>query len=241
MTARLGILASGGGTTANYLATEITGGNVDGVKIACCISSRNSDEAAVVGKMGKFGIPVEVVRVKDFPNAPMCFGQRILEVLKEHDVTHVLQNGWLPHTPPNVVAAYEGRIFNQHTGPTPEFGGQHMIGPVVHDAVLRFRNKIQNHVGRPFSHSVVVAHRVIEKYDEGAVVKSAYVPIIAEDTPDKLQERALPLEWRVQLDLVRDIARDCVIEESHLWLVLSGEDNLLAQAKEEAIAAAKQH
>ena len=239
MSIRLGLLASGGGTTAKYLATEVCGPNIDGVEIGCAISSLTN--AGNVGKMREFEIPTYVVRLKDFPDDPMGFGERILEILHHHGVTHVLQCGWMPKTPDNVTSAFKGRIFNQHPGLTPEFGGEKMAGKTVHDAVLRFRDKVLDATGRTFSKTVVVAHRSISESDAGPIVQSGNVPVFAKAKVDDLQDLALPVEWRVMRGLVLDIRNDNVQEQQIPSLVLPGEGHLLAEAKAEAIAAAKKH
>ncbi len=238
---RLGILASGSASTANYVATLVAAGEVPGAKISCVVSSRSN-----VGAMDrmKYFCPVERVRTMDYPEYPedpLGFGQRIIDILEEHGVTDVMQLGWLPHTPPNVVARYAGHIYNQHPGPLPEFGGEKMAGKTVHDAVLRFRKKLLDAHGgvATMNHSVVVAHRVIDEKDAGPVVKYAYVDIDPKDTKDTLSDRALPYEWKLMLGLARDIAQDTVREVQSPRLVAPSLEQMLADAKQEAIDAAQ--
>ena len=176
-------------------------------QFACVIAS--TAQAGGIAKAKALGVPEQDVVVVDPQNFKRedtgavdrdAFGAALLRELRVRDVSIVLQNGWMPLTPESVIAEYPNRIFNQHPGPVPEFGGQGMFGKRVHAAILIFRRLTGTD---PWTE--VIAQRVAPKFDEGIVLKSRRVPIEPSDTVDDLQQRALPIEHEVQIELLRDV------------------------------------
>jgi len=227
---RLGTLISGGGTTMNEMIKAMQNGEVD-MELGCVLASNH--DAGGIKKARALGIPasdIAVVNPKDYRHFATAeerreaFGRRIIAVLADHGVTVVTQNGWLPVTPRNVVERYAGNIYNQHPGSPEDFG--QIYGRQVHAAVLHFRRLS----GRLID-TVAVAHRCIEGVDDGAVVKRVTVPVNEDDTVDALQQRVLPVEHRVQIDLLKAIATNSVYELPPRSDVFSDEAELLAEAK----------
>lgn len=236
MKERWASLISGSGTTMEAMAKAILSGEVQ-MEIACVISS--NPQAGGLEKARKLGLPekdILVINPHDFRGAEgkvvqERFGQVLLSALKDHGVTVVTQNGWLPLTPELVIAEYHQRLFNQHPGPVPEFGGKGMYGRRVHAAVLLYRRL----TGRDFW-TEVITQRVDKDYDQGAVVRGEWVEIRPSDTVEDLQQRALPVEHQVQIDLLKDIARGNIKEvTSRKVLVRPGEEHVLFLAKKTAI------
>jgi phosphoribosylglycinamide formyltransferase-1 len=159
------------------------------------------------------------------------FGQKIIDELKRREVTVVTQNGWLPLTPEIVIQEFEGNIFNQHPGPVPEFGGKGMYGRRVHAARLIFARMVKRDYW-----TLATGQRVHKDFDLGKVVKSARVEILPTDTVDDLQQRVLPIEHQVQIDLLKDFVNNQLTEVlSRESLVLPGEEDQLAIAKKMAV------
>lgn len=235
MRQRLAILISGGGTTMQEIVKACQSGEVP-MDIACIISS--TPTAGGIEKAKSLGIPDRDIIVID-PNDSRGsdkkidsenFGLKILEELRARGVTVVTQNGWMPLTPRNVIDEYSQTIFNQHPGPVPEFGGKGMYGRRVHAARLLFVRETKRDYW-----TEAIAQRVHANFDQGVVVKSARVDILPGDTVDKLQERVLPIEHRVQIELLKDVARGNVKEIlGRKLLVRPGEEKILFQAKKAA-------
>jgi phosphoribosylglycinamide formyltransferase-1 len=159
------------------------------------------------------------------------FGQKIVDELKQRNVTVVTQNGWLPLTPEIVIQEFEGRIFNQHPGPVPEFGGKGMYGRRVHAARLLFARMVKRDYW-----TLATGQRVHKDFDLGKVVKSAQVEILPTDTVDDLQQRVLPVEHQVQIEMLKDFVNNRLTEVSiRESLILPGEEDQLALAKKMAI------
>lgn len=181
----------------------VNSGEISNMEIACVISSKA--DVGGIGKAKVLGIPESDILTVD-PRHPQ-FGEKILEELRSRDVTVVTQNGWMPKTPENVIEAFRDKIFNQHPGPVPEFGGEGMFGRRVHAAVLLYRRWTNGTNWRSNEYwTEVIAQRVDKEFDKGAVIKRVRVIIKPEDTVEDLQARALPVEHSLQIALLKDLA-----------------------------------
>ncbi|MBI2598906.1 hypothetical protein HYW40_01690 [Candidatus Curtissbacteria bacterium] len=234
MKIKVASLISGGGTTMEAIGKACLSGEIP-FDLVCVISS--DPKAGGIGKAKNLGIAeadILVINPEDFRIDGKVdqekFGQAIMTELKKRKVDVVLQNGWMPLTPKNVIDEYQGAIFNQHPGPVPEFGGRGMYGQRVHAAVLEFRKM----TGRDFS-TEAICQRVDPDFDMGAVVKSAQIEIRDDDTAESLAARVLPIEHRVQVELLKDLASGNVHEVTRPPIVLAGEEKILEAAKQKAI------
>lgn len=233
---RLGIFLSGGGTTAEAIIKATLTGEVP-MKVACVVAS--TKKAGGIEKALQLGIPQKDIvilppgkyRGADGKVNEERYGLKILESLSERGVDVVTQNGWMVHTPENVVLAYEGRMFNQHPGPVPEFGGAGMYGMRVHEARRRFIRA----VGGRDSWTEAVAQWVHPFYDQGGVVRSMRVKVFPNDTAEDIQKRVLPEEHRNQIDMLKDFAAGRLHEVKRDSLILPGEEAILERVKREAI------
>lgn len=182
----------------------VKSGEISNMEIACVISSKA--DAGGIGKAKALGIPESDILTID-PRHPQ-FGEKILEELQGRDVTVVTQNGWMPKTPENVIEAFKDKIFNQHPGPVPEFGGEGMYGRRVHAAVLLYRRWTNGTDWRRNEYwTEVIAQRVDKDFDKGAVIKRVRVIVKPDDTVEDLQARALPVEHRLQISLLQDLVK----------------------------------
>jgi phosphoribosylglycinamide formyltransferase 1 len=237
MRERLATLISGGGTTMQEIIKACQSGRVP-MDVACVIASNS--QAGGIEKAKKLGIPEKNIIIVDPNNFREVggkinqekFGETILKELKLRGTTVVTQNGWLPLTPEPVINEYSGMIFNQHPGPVPEFGGKGMYGKRVHAARLLFVRQTK----RDFF-TEAIAQRVHKDFDQGKVVKSHQIEIKPGDTVEDLQQRVLPVEHQVQIELLEDVARGKVKELSarDRVLVRPEETHILHEAKNTAI------
>lgn len=229
---RLASFISGGGTTMQEIVKACQSGEIP-MDVACVISSTST--AGGIEKAHRLGIPDKDIIVID-PNEfkgndkkidQEGFGRRILKELKDRGVTVVTQNGWMPLTPELIIDAYPEMLFNQHPGPVPEFGGQGMYGRRVHAARLMFARATKRD---PWTEAI--AQRVHKNFDQGVVMKSAKVDIFPDDTVDDLQKRVLPVEHRVQIALLKDVAQGTIhAVPGREPLVQPGEEKTLFMAK----------
>jgi folate-dependent phosphoribosylglycinamide formyltransferase PurN len=80
--------------------------------------------------------------------------------------------------------ACDGRVVNIHPALLPKHGGQGMYGHYVHEAVIAAND--------PTSGATV--HFVTQRYDEGAIIAQAIVPVTVNDTAEALSERVFAAE-----------------------------------------------
>jgi phosphoribosylglycinamide formyltransferase 1 len=220
-------MISGGGTTMEAMLKEIQSGRLYKFTPALIIAS--SDDAGGIEKARAMGVSrdnIVVIHSRDFDSAK-AFGEALLLALRQHEIEVITQNGWMLKTPSNAIDAFLGKIFNQHPGPTPDFGGKGMFGRRVHCARLLFARM----TGRA-SWTEAVAQRVAYQYDEGAIVKSRIVGIHKGDTVEELQARVLPTEHEVQILMLEDFGNNNLKEITREHpLVLPEEEPVLAEAK----------
>jgi phosphoribosylglycinamide formyltransferase-1 len=176
---RLGVLVSGEGTSLQNLIDRIADGRLKGVRIAVVVSSRSA--AGAVDRARRAGLPVEVVRVKDWPDVER-FSDAVVAALERHGVELGVQAGWLCYwrLPPRWL----GRVINIHPALLPDFGGRGYYGRRVHEAVLA--------AGRTVSGATV--HWVDNEYDHGEIIARRTCPVRPGDTPRSLAERVQAIE-----------------------------------------------
>lgn len=193
---RLAVFASGGGTNFQAILDAVDRGSLPAEPV-CCLS--NTPEAGALERADRANVASVVVNPKDY-TSPSAFGRALLDVLEEHEATFVALAGYMIKVPPNVVAAYRGRMTNVHPALLPAFGGQGMYGMNVHQAVIEY--------GVHWSGATV--HLVDEEYDHGPVVLQEPVPVYAEDTPQTLADRIKEVEHRIYPEALRLFAEDRV-------------------------------
>ncbi len=203
---RLGIFASGGGSTGEVLFN----------RAAVVICNNSPRKAGVYDRVERYNQQTgSDLKCLWIPRAPhrvygpdgevlqseslLKYGEALLPVLKDHGVNFISLNGSSVPLPPNVVEEYEGRAANSHPAPLRYkrlgFGGRGLHGRAAHAAVLTFAQSID----RPFT-TEVTEHLVTNEYDTGPEVAFTEVPIDKEKhTPDTLQDDVKASEI-IQLD-----------------------------------------
>lgn len=174
------------------------------MRVAVCVSGAGSNLRALLGALGP-DAPAAVVLV--IASRPSAGGLEIarhagiptallgnpddpaewLPLLRDAGIDLVVLAGFLRQVPPAVVGAYRDRIINIHPALLPDHGGPGMYGLHVHRAVL----------GRGDRESGATVHLVTERYDEGPILGRARVPVLPDDTPERLQARVLEVEHRL--------------------------------------------
>jgi folate-dependent phosphoribosylglycinamide formyltransferase PurN len=134
-----------------------------------------------VEKTKNAGLPLEIVRKKDYPDVN-GFSKKIGDLLIEARVNLVIQAGWLClwKIPPEL----ENKVMNIHPALLPAFGGQGMWGHHVHEAVINAGCKV----------SGCTVHFCTNEYDKGPIVVQRTCPVKDDDTPDTLAARVFEQE-----------------------------------------------
>jgi formyltetrahydrofolate-dependent phosphoribosylglycinamide formyltransferase len=172
--ARIGVLASGGGSNLTALLAHLdtlANGPVVGVVLS------NKPGAGALDKAMARGIPAHVL-------GDPANGDSLLGVLETYGVTTIALAGYLKFVPETVTRAFRGRLVNVHPALLPAFGGHGMYGIRVHAAVLAAGARV----------SGVTVHFVDEHYDHGATIAQWPVPVAPDDSPESLAARVLRAE-----------------------------------------------
>ena len=180
MTARLGILLSGSGTTYANLVAAIRAGRLD-AEIAVVVSSRA--DAYGLERAKAFGHPCLVAKE----------AAAITAALREARAEWVAFCGWMRfYDPP---AELRGRVVNIHPSLLPAFGGKGMYSIHVHEAVLA--------AGATTTGCTV--HLVAGAYDSGPILAQSRVPVMAGDTAESLQHRVQEAERELYPRVIADL------------------------------------
>ncbi len=180
MTGRLvaAVFASGGGSNLQSLLNHQTDDTP--WRIGLVLSDRES--AGALDRAKAAGVPTVVVPTKG--REPDEVAAETQRVLKDHAVDVIFLAGYLKLVPPQVIAAFRGRIVNVHPALLPAFGGHGMYGMNVHRAVVASGARITG----------PTVHLVDEEYDRGRVLAQWPVPVISGDTPEDVAARVLAAE-----------------------------------------------
>ncbi|HJU83376.1 MAG TPA: phosphoribosylglycinamide formyltransferase [Holophagaceae bacterium] len=169
-----------------------TGGNALNLVKACragrvpakpVVAVASTAKAGGIEKLRAEGIPVVVVVRKDF-DSDEAFSEACYAAVEQAGAEVICLAGWLKKLA--VPARWQGRILNIHPGLLPRFGGPGMYGMHVHRAVL----------AAGMAESGCTVHVVDDQYDHGATVLERRVPVLADDTPEALQQRVYAEEMR---------------------------------------------
>jgi phosphoribosylglycinamide formyltransferase 1 len=189
----IAVFGSGAGSNFRAILTAIQQGNIPDARISLVIS--NNSGAGILGIARANALPAIHLSRKQFPDE-QSFTDSVLTTLRGHDVNFIALAGYMKQVPPEVVAAYRGRIVNIHPALLPRFGGAGMYGIRVHEAVLAS--------GAATSGATV--HFVDEEYDHGTVVLQQSVPVLPGDTPESLAARVLAAEHELYPAAIRRIS-----------------------------------
>jgi phosphoribosylglycinamide formyltransferase 1 len=176
MKMRIAVAISGRGSNLEALLSALGPGAR--AQVALVMSDRA--EAAGLDRARGRGIPAEALSHPDD-------GDEWLRLLWRFQIDLVVLAGYVKLVPASVIASYRGRIINIHPALLPAFGGKGMYGHRVHEAVLASGAR----------ESGATVHLVDEVYDRGRVLAQVRVPVLPDDTPQRLAARVLEVEHRL--------------------------------------------
>ncbi len=185
MTMRVAVAVSGRGSNLEALLRSL--GTDAPAQVVLVLSNRS--DAGALERARAYGVPAEVL-------AKPAEGAEWLDRLDRHRVDLLVLAGYLKLVPAAVITRYRHRIVNIHPALLPAFGGPGMYGRRVHEAVLRSGAR----------ESGATVHLVDEVYDRGEILAQRRVPVLPDDTPDRLAARVLEVEHRLLPAIVRAAA-----------------------------------
>jgi phosphoribosylglycinamide formyltransferase-1 len=192
MSIRVGILASGEGTTLQSIVDACADGRISG-DVAVVIS--NNSGSGALRRARAAGILAHHLSSVTHP-VPQALDAAIKAVLVGRHVDVVFLAGYMKHLGPDTLAAFRGRAFNTHPALLPKFGGTGMFGDRVFEAVLASGD----------AESGVSLHLVDEQYDTGPVVRQARVRVGRGDSIASLKARTQACERELVVQTLAAIA-----------------------------------
>lgn len=138
----------------------------------------------------EFGIPSFVVPYSSYESRD-AWGAALLEQIAVWSPDLVVLSGLMRLLPPNVVGALAPNLINTHPAYLPEFPGAHGV-----------RDAIRAGVEQTGASIIVVDDGV----DQGPIIVQERVPVLPGDTEHELHERIKPVERRLLVQTVLDIA-----------------------------------
>jgi phosphoribosylglycinamide formyltransferase 1 len=183
---RIGILASGRGTSLNSLIDAINSKAIP-AKIVLIIS--NKKDAPILGHQQKFAIKTVCIENKGKTRAQ--HEQLISKELHAHHVDLILLIGYMRILSKTFIEEWCRKIFNVHPSLLPDFAG--MMDIEVHRAVLAAKKK----------ETGCTVHLVTEDVDQGAILVQKRCLVTVEDTLETLKAKVQRLEGEALVEAVQ--------------------------------------
>jgi len=171
----IAIFASGAGTNAEQIIARFAdSANINVALIVC-----NKAGAGVLAIAEKVAIPSLIIEKERFFN-----GDNYLPGLQEYKIDFIVLAGFLWKIPDALIKAWPKKIINIHPALLPKYGGKHMYGHKVHDAVMASGD----------TESGITIHYVDELYDHGEIIFQEKCAIEPHDTAETLAQKIHTLE-----------------------------------------------
>jgi phosphoribosylglycinamide formyltransferase-1 len=138
----------------------------------------------------EFGIPTFTVPFTAYPDRD-AWGEALIEQVRHWQPDLVVLSGLMRLVPPTVVDAFSPHLINTHPAYLPEFPGAHGV-----------RDALAAGVTETGASLIVVDNSV----DGGPIIAQERVPVLPGDTESSLHDRIKPVERRLLIQAVLDIA-----------------------------------
>ncbi|MGH1525777.1 phosphoribosylglycinamide formyltransferase [Leifsonia sp. L25] len=180
------VLISGGGSNLRALLEAAS----DAEFPARVVAVGADREADGLDHAEEFGIPSFTVPYTSYDSREE-WGDALLEQIRLWEPDLVILSGFMRLLPPRVVDGLSPHLINTHPAYLPEFPGAHGV-----------RDALAAGATQTGASLIVVDNGV----DAGPVISQQRVPIVPGDTEASLHERIKPVERRLLIDAVLDIA-----------------------------------
>ena len=179
---RLGVLASGRGSNLQAIIDAIEAKVLDATIVLVVSNKRDAIALERANRHGIRGLFLDPKSVAGEPDLRRAYDEKILEVLKNHDVQLVLLAGYMKIVTAVLIDAYQWRMMNIHPSLLPSFPGLHAQQQAL-DAGVKV--------------SGCTVHFVTEGVDQGPIIVQTAVPVNENDSVDALSARILEQEHRL--------------------------------------------
>lgn len=183
---KLVVIISGGGSNLRALLEASRDAEFPARVVA--IGADRLADGLALGE--EFEIPTFTVPFTAFENRD-AWGAELIEQVRSWQPDLVVLSGLMRLVPPAVVDAFSPNLINTHPAYLPEFPGAHGV-----------RDALASRAHETGASLIVVDNSV----DGGPIIAQERVPILPDDTETSLHERIKPVERRLLIDAVLDIA-----------------------------------
>ena len=226
MTARIAVLASGGGSNLQAIVDYLRAKGAQRAAEVVLVASDRPD-ARALERAAREGIQAAVLKSRHAPD-----GCQPLDLFRKHEVDFIALAGYLKLLPKEIVAEFPSRIVNIHPALLPSFGGAGMYGERVHRAVLASGATV----------SGATVHYVDDEYDHGGIIAQWPVPVLDDDSVQSLAARVLKVEHVLYPRVVRAVAsgkwrfdkRPAPVPDSAAYAIMNWDERRLVQDIESA-------
>lgn len=180
------VLISGGGSNLRALLEAAEDAEFP-ARVVAIGADRDADGFA---HAEAYGIPTFSVALSSFADRE-AWGAELLAQIRSWSPDLVVLSGFMKLLPASVVSALAPSVINTHPGYLPEFPGAH----AVRDALAAGATQT--------GASVIV---VDDGVDSGPIIAQERVPVLPGDDEASLHERIKPVERRLLIQAVLDIA-----------------------------------
>ena len=194
---RIGVLASGSGTTLQAVIDACEAGELDANVVV--VISNNSGSGAIE-RAARHGIEHRHLSLRTHPDA-VALDRAIADTLRDFSPDVVLLAGYMKKLGPHTLAAYRGRIINTHPSLLPKYGGRGMYGMHVHQAVIESGDE----------QTGVSVHLVDADYDTGPVLAQREIDVSGVDNAGELARRVQAMERPFLVEVLQEIASGAIV------------------------------
>lgn len=176
----IGVLVSGGGTNLQAIIDETLAGNING-KVKVVISNKENAYGLERARQNN----IEAVFETD--------EEKIIKVLREHNIDLVVLAGYLKIISPKFVNEFRNKMINIHPSLIPSFCGKGYYGQKVHQGVIDHGAKVTG----------ATVHFVDEGADTGPIIMQEAVVVKDDDDVSSLVKRVLEIEHKILKKSIR--------------------------------------
>lgn len=181
-------MASGNGSNLQAILDACAGGRVPATVVAV-VSDR--DDAYALKRAADAGVPsVHVGRHQGEARAD--YDARLADIVAGFGPDLVVLAGWMRILTSSFLGWFPGRVVNLHPALPGELPGTHAIERAWHQALAGERTRT----------GVMIHHVPDEGVDDGPVIATAEVPILADDTLEALEARIHAVEHQLLVDTI---------------------------------------
>jgi phosphoribosylglycinamide formyltransferase-1 len=184
---RVAILLSGGGSNMLRLVQDMIGDH----PARPVLVASNDPQAAGLARAADLGIPTAAVDHRTFPRDRAGFEAALLEPLLAANPDIICLAGFMRILTPDFVARFQGRMLNIHPSLLPKYPGLH-----THARAIEAGD----------TEAGATVHLVTPVLDDGPLLGQARVPVLPDDTADRLATRVLVQEHRLYPAVLRKFA-----------------------------------